>query len=92
MGLQGLTRCQNDHSEKDLERVKGVVDNMCLSVLVRLRKSFWDDTRNGTGAEKLQFFMMQLKVTTVRCRITTLDLPLCTMKGQDVGVLSSVQD
>jgi hypothetical protein len=32
--------------------VKEVVDKMNLSVFVRLNRSFWDDTSNGTTTEK----------------------------------------
>ena len=37
------------------KRVKEVVDKMCLTTVVHLTRSFWDDTRNDTSAEKLQF-------------------------------------
>jgi Ran GTPase-activating protein (RanGAP) involved in mRNA processing and transport len=70
------------------KRVKGVVDKMRLPVLVRLRRSFWDDARNGTAAEKLQVMMRQLALATARCRISTLELPLCAMKGQDAESLA----
>ena len=53
-----------------------------LTDVVRLIRSFWDDTHNGTSAEK--FMMRQLVVTTTRCHIITLKLPDCDMKGQDV--------
>ncbi len=36
------------------KRVKEVVDKMRLPAVVRLSRSFWDDSRNGTDAEKLQ--------------------------------------
>ena len=36
------------------KRVKEVVDKMHLLVVVRLSRSFWDDTRNGTQETKLQ--------------------------------------
>jgi hypothetical protein len=48
------------------KKVKEVVDKMRLSAVVRLSRSFWDDTRNGTAAEKLQFVMTQIVVLTVR--------------------------
>ena len=44
------------------KRVKEVVDKMRLPAVVRLSRSFWDDARNGTAAEKLKFVMSQLVV------------------------------
>jgi Ran GTPase-activating protein (RanGAP) involved in mRNA processing and transport len=72
------------------KRVKELVDKMRLPAVVRLRRSFWDDARNGTDAEKLTFVMRQLLVMTARCRITTLELPRCEMKGQDAERLAGV--
>jgi 2,4-dienoyl-CoA reductase-like NADH-dependent reductase (Old Yellow Enzyme family) len=66
------------------KRVKEVVDKMRLPVLVRLSRSFWDDTRNGTDAEKLQIMMRQLPLM-----ISTLELSECDMKGQDAEGLRS---
>jgi hypothetical protein len=43
---------------------------MRLPAVVRLSRSFWDDARDGTAAEKRQFVMRQLTVATDRCRIT----------------------
>ena len=70
--------------------VEEVVDKMCLPAVVRLSRSFWDDTRNGTIAEKRQFVMKQLTVATARCRITTLELPRCGMQGKDSERLAEV--
>jgi uncharacterized protein (UPF0303 family) len=50
--------------------VEEVVDKMQLPPVVRLSRSFWDDSLNGTAAEKRQFVMRQLTVATARCRIT----------------------
>ena len=73
-------------------KVKEVVDKMRLPAVVRLSRSFWNDTCNGTVAEKLQVVMRQLQFMTVRCGITTLELAHCEMKGQDaervLGVLA----
>jgi hypothetical protein len=44
--------------------VKEVVDKMRLPAVVRLRRSFWADARNGTAAEKLKFVMRQLPLMT----------------------------
>jgi hypothetical protein len=64
---------------------------MRLPAVVRLSRSFWDDTRNGTAAEKLQIVMRQLAVATARMRrISTLELPRCEMKGQDAESLAEV--
>ena len=71
------------------KRVKEVVDEMRLPVLVRLSRSFWDDTRNGTDAEKLQIMMRHLPLMTAY-RISTLDLSECDMKGQDAEGLAGV--
>ena len=62
------------------ERVKVVVDKMRMPAIVRLSRSFSDDARNGTAAEKLHIVMRQLAVATARCRISTLELPRCEMK------------
>ena len=72
------------------KRVREVVDKMRLPAVVRLSRSFWDDTRNGTAAEKLKFVMRQLALMTVWCRISTLELPRCDMKGQDAERLAGV--
>jgi hypothetical protein len=74
------------------KRVKEVVDKMRLRAVVRLSTSFWDDARNGTAAEKMHFVLRQLALMAAWCRISTLELPRCGMKGQDaeslVGVLA----
>jgi Ran GTPase-activating protein (RanGAP) involved in mRNA processing and transport len=72
------------------KRVKEAVDKMCLPAVVRLSRSLWGDTRNDTAAEKLQFVLRQLTSLTDRCRISTLELPLCEMQGQNVERLAGV--
>ena len=72
------------------KRVKDVVDKMRLPAVVRLSKSFWDGARNGTGEAKLELVLRQLAAMTARCRITTLELPKCEMKGQDAERLAGV--
>jgi Ran GTPase-activating protein (RanGAP) involved in mRNA processing and transport len=72
------------------KRVKEVVDKMRLPAVVRLSRSFWDDTHNGTKEAKLQFVLRQLAAMTVRCLITTLALPKCEMMGQDVERVAGV--
>ena len=63
------------------KRVKEVVDKMRLSDVVRLSMSFWYDTRNGTKEAKLEFVLRQLAAMTGWCRITTLELGLCSITG-----------
>ena len=70
--------------------VKEVVDKMRLPTVVRLSLSFWGDARNGTAAEKLQVVMRQLTALTAQCRISTLELPRCEMKGQDAERFAGV--
>ena len=72
------------------KRVKEAVDKMRLPAVVRLSRSFWDDPRNCTAPEKLQFVLRQLKELAAQCRITTLELPRCEMKGQDAERLAGV--
>jgi hypothetical protein len=74
------------------KRVKEVVDKIRLPAVVRLRESFWEeeDARSGTGEAQLQFVLRQLVVMTGWCRITTLELPCCDMKGQDAESLAGV--
>jgi Ran GTPase-activating protein (RanGAP) involved in mRNA processing and transport len=72
------------------KRVKEIVDKMRLPAVVRLSMSFWGDARNGTDAEKLQLVMRQLTLMTGWCRISTLALPGCDMKGQDAERLAGV--
>jgi hypothetical protein len=48
------------------KNVKEVVDKIRLPDVVRLSRSFWDDTRNDTTDEKMQFVMTQIVVFTVR--------------------------
>jgi hypothetical protein len=71
-------------------RIKEVVDNMRLPAVVRLRRSFWVDARNGTDKEKRQFVLRQLTLMTSWCRITTLQLPRFDMQGQDAERLAEV--
>ena len=70
------------------KRVKDAVDEMCLSAVVSLRRSFWYDTRNDTEEAKCQFVLRQLAVMTDL--ITTLELTECEMKGQDAERLAGV--
>jgi Ran GTPase-activating protein (RanGAP) involved in mRNA processing and transport len=73
------------------KRVKEAVDKMRLPAVIRFSRSFSSRrSRNGTATEKLQFVMRQLTVATTRCRITTLELPDCDMKGQDTERLAEV--
>jgi Ran GTPase-activating protein (RanGAP) involved in mRNA processing and transport len=72
------------------KRVKEVVDKMRLPAVVRLSRSFWDDARNGTAAEKLYFVMRQLKLMTAWCRISTLELSRCKIEGEDAERLAEV--
>ncbi len=44
------------------KRVKEVVDK--LPAVVRLSRSFWNDARNGTAAEKLLLVLRQLPLRT----------------------------
>ncbi len=67
------------------KRVKEVVDKMRLPAVVRLSWRFW-----ATPAEKLQFVMRQLPLITAWCRISTLALPRCDMRGQDAERLAGV--
>ncbi len=41
-------------------------------------------------AEKLQFVLRQLSALTAQCRISTLELPRCEMKGQDAERFAGV--
>ena len=70
--------------------VKEVVDKMRPPSVVRLSRSFWNDTRNGTAAERLQFVLRHTTALTAWCCITTLALPHCAMKEQDAGRLAGV--
>ena len=72
------------------KKVKEAVDKMRLPAVVRLSRSFWDDARNGTGEEKRQVVLRQLAAMTGWCRISTLELPRCDMKGQDAEILAGV--
>ena len=73
------------------KRVNKAVDKMRLPAVVRLSRSFWDDTRNGTEkAKPLEFVLRQLAAMTGWCRISTLELPRCDMKGQDADNLAGV--
>ena len=72
------------------KRVKEVVGKMRMPAFVRLSRSFWSEARNGTDAEKLKFVMKQLPLMTAQCRISTLELPRCDMKGQDAERLAGV--
>ena len=61
--------------------------------IVKLRRTFWEDVRNGTAAEQaegLQHILTQLEKMTSWCRITTLDLSSCSISCQDAGRLAGV--
>ena len=79
---------QDDHAEKESKTVKEVVGKMSLTPVVRLSRSFWDDTHNGTEKEKRQFVLRKLTFMTVRCLITTLELCSCAMTGPHVEWLA----
>ena len=70
------------------KRVKEV--KIHLPAVVRLSRSFWDDAKNGTAAEKLQFVLRLLAVLEALCRINTLELSLCEITGQDTERLGRV--
>jgi hypothetical protein len=72
------------------KRVKELVDKMLLPAVVRLIRGFWDDARNRTEDEKRQFMFGQLTIMTDWCIISTLELPECDMKGQEVERLAGV--
>jgi len=60
---------------------------------VRLSESFWEDARNGTTDEKLQFVLSQLASMTAESfwfRITTLELRRCEMNGKVVERLAGM--
>jgi Ran GTPase-activating protein (RanGAP) involved in mRNA processing and transport len=63
------------------KRVKEVVDKMGLPAVVRLSWSFWNDSRNVTEKEKLQFVLRQLTGMSARCLITTLELSSIAITG-----------
>ncbi len=67
-----------------------VVDKMRLTAVVRLSRSFWVDSHNGTVAEKLTHIFSQLATMATRHRITKLDLPRCQIQGQDTERLAGV--
>ena len=46
------------------KRVKEAVDEMRLSAVVRLSRSFWDDHCNGTEKAKVEFVLRQLAAMT----------------------------
>ena len=56
------------------KKVKEIVDTMRMPAVVRLSRSFWGDSRNGTSAEKVQIVMRQLPLMTAWCRMSTLEL------------------
>jgi hypothetical protein len=73
------------------KRVKEVVDKMCLPAVVRLSRSFRDDARNGTAAEKLQFVMRQLQlITTYGAASSHSSCRAVELKGQDAERLAGV--
>ena len=71
-------------------RIKEVVDKMRLPAVVRLCRSVWRDSRNGTEKAKLECVLRQFAALTARCLITAIELPKCEMKGQDAERLAGV--
>jgi Ran GTPase-activating protein (RanGAP) involved in mRNA processing and transport len=88
--VQDLGGRQDDHAANDLEGSQEVVDKVRLPAAVRLSRSFWDDARNGTAAEKLHFVFRQLTALTAESRITTFELPSCAMEEQVAERLAGV--
>jgi hypothetical protein len=79
------------------KRFKVLVDKLRPPVVVRWRKSFLEDERNGAAAEKLKLVIRQLLALSARSRITTLQLFFdgvhtrpCTIQGQDAEGLAGV--
>jgi hypothetical protein len=86
------------------KKVREAVDKIRPPAVVCLSKSFWNGTaavklqfvvrklilRKGTAAEKLKFVVRKLALMTVWCRITTLDLRSCEMKGHGSARLAGV--
>jgi hypothetical protein len=62
------------------KRVKEVVDKMRLPAVVRLSRSFWDDTHNGTEKQKRQFVLRQLAAMTARSHHHTRTAQLCNYR------------
>jgi hypothetical protein len=65
------------------KKVQELVDKVRPPAVVRLSRSFWEDVRNGTGAERLNRILAPLATMPTRCRIITLDLSLCNGFGPD---------
>ena len=57
---------------------------MRLPVVVRLSRSFWDDSRNGTEKTKRQFVLRQLAAMTAQCPALAY-LDLCGKKIEAGG-------
>jgi Ran GTPase-activating protein (RanGAP) involved in mRNA processing and transport len=65
------------------KRVRKVVDKMRLPAVVRLSRSFWEDSRNGRVYQRLNSILAQLAAMSTRCRITTLQLSNCQPREQE---------
>ena len=65
------------------KRVKEIVHRFHPPALVKVRKTFREDTHHGTDAEQLQHILRQIEKMTCQCHITRLDLSSCSISGQD---------
>jgi hypothetical protein len=84
--------------------VREAVDKIRPPAVVCLSRSFWDGTaavklqfvvrklilRRGTAAEKVKFVLSKLALMTAWCRITTLELRSCEMKGHGAARLAGM--
>ena len=57
--------CRTMTLRRTSKRVKEAVDKLLLPVVVRLRRSFWDDVRHYTDKAKLELVMSQLAAMAV---------------------------
>jgi hypothetical protein len=76
------------------KRLNEVVDKMRPTVVVRLRRSFWEESRNDTATERLQFVIRQLTVLNPHHhgRSDCCVIDPFTVKGNDTDLLDGVLD
>lgn len=72
------------------KRFKQAVDKLRVPTFVKLRRSFWDDVRDSTAAERLQHILTHLEEIISLFQITELDLQACNLNGQDDGIFLEI--
>ncbi len=70
--------------------VKEAVDKLRPPAVVRLNRTFYNDASHGTATQRLHHVLVRLSRLPARCRIASLDMNGCVIRGKDADRLTSV--